>query len=385
MRRASRSSPAAFCTRAPRRSSGLGQPLPRGQCRGPRRPHGPGHLLRSEDEVLGDLGRVDARRRRRPARRPASPAATASSRSGVVIARDVHEPAGPPGSTAGPTCWSRTAARVPAARSARAGRPGCRGPASSTGPATIPAARSSASRPATATRSSGSGLAAHLRPGPGTAARGRRGAAPRPPIALPGPGRPTPARRPARPRPTAPGRPAPTGRLVGERLDEHRGQRGVRGVRAQQERGHPVRYPQRPGQHGPSRCPPRAAARARPAAPGAASRARTARRRGRDTEQVQGQPDGRPAAADVVVEVAVEPLEPAVHVGRHRDQQQLDVDAGPGLRAAASCRSRGRSPAASSASAERSSCGRVRRRPDRRPHAVRDGCSVQQRRDRRPR
>ncbi len=110
-------------------------------------------------------------------------------------------------------------------------------------------------------------------------------------------------------------------------LGEDVGQRGVRVVGPQQVRGHPVRHPQAAGEEralrlldGHEQVLQQRRPRGQPPARGGCGRPGGA--------DLQGQPDRGPAPGDVVVEVAVEPLEPGVEVRDERGEQDLDVEVG---------------------------------------------------------
>ncbi len=96
-------------------------------------------------------------------------------------------------------------------------------------------------------------------------------------------------------------------------------------VRAEQVGRHPVGHPQRPGQE-------RAVElleldqSARPQGAPLIQPVAAVPVGGEDAGQPESEPDAHPAAGDVVVEVAVVALEAVVDVGRHRRQEQLDVE-----------------------------------------------------------
>ncbi len=123
------------------------------------------------------------------------------------------------------------------------------------------------------------------------------------------------------------GRPADLGGLGGRVLAglvvEHAGEPGVGPGVAEEVRGDPVGDHQDAGQrrafrlgdlHQAARDQGRRGGEPEPAG-----------RRAGEPAQLQGEPDGGPAARQVVVEVAVEPLEPRVQIGCHRDQEQVHV------------------------------------------------------------
>ena len=320
IRRASRSSPAAFCARAPRRS----RPRVDRRRRRAARPAAPTCTARpicvgTEDEVRGHGSRVDgassvprcrrsssARRARRSARaaagaRPAAAALAATSRVPGAGADQQHRRPAAPASR----------------RSGLAGRVGQRLDRSGDQPGAaqqrLPASDADQLAGVAARRPAGSGRRAHGRP---TARRGERGgrrrAAPVPgPLSAevhePDPGhdgtrepasagrsRPAGRRRRARRRRAGSGRSSPS-RCAATRSGTRSAR--VRNGRSASSTMHQRRVDQR-----------------RPAA----SRPRAAAEVGRGGRQLQRQADRGPAPGDVVVEVAVEPLEPAVEVRDER-------------------------------------------------------------------
>ena len=108
--------------------------------------------------------------------------------------------------------------------------------------------------------------------------------------------------------------------LIGQARDQR-----VRHVAAEEMGGNAIRHPQRAGQyrtlgfldeH-------QALIHQRRAGREPASGVGAARRQ---SAQLDAETNARPTAGDVVLQVAVQPLEAQVDIGRHRDQQQLDVD-----------------------------------------------------------
>ena len=116
------------------------------------------------------------------------------------------------------------------------------------------------------------------------------------------------------------------GSAVGVDVDEHERQRGVGLVAAEHVRRDAIGHPQGAGEERPVRVvdldQPAADERGRRARGGAGRRRSAAMHAG----QAERQPDADPPAGHVVVEVAVVALEAIVDVGRHRRQQQLDVE-----------------------------------------------------------